>query len=69
MTTLEPRAFEIAPIARAAWPTVSTWRYLGDRGAADQAYCERFGTTEAPEPAVTPGGLWAYALPATEPPR
>ena len=65
----EPRGVEISPIVAATWPTVPTWRYLGDRGAADLAYCERFGTIEAPEPAVTPGGLWAYVLPMTEAPR
>ena len=42
-----------------------SWRYLGERAAADGAYCVRFSVTEAPEPYVVPGGAWAYALPAT----
>lgn len=69
MTIKEPLVVEIAPLIPAAWPTVTTWRYLGDRGAADLAYCERFGTKEAPEPSMVPGGLLAYGLPATEPVR
>ncbi len=44
-------------------PRDATWRYLGDRAAADNAYCARFGVTAAPEPYVVPGGGWAYALP------
>jgi hypothetical protein len=62
----EPSVVEILPIVSAVWPTVPTWRYLGNREAADIAYCARFGTTEAPEPSMAPGGLWAYALPTTE---
>jgi hypothetical protein len=65
MTSLDPQAL-VAVVAPAAWPTVPTWRYLGDRTAADTAYCIRFGTDKAPEPAITPGGLLAYALPGTE---
>lgn len=42
-----------------------SWRYLGERAAADGAYCVRFSVTEAPEPYAVPGGAWAYALPAT----
>jgi hypothetical protein len=42
-----------------------SWRYIGDRAAADGAYCVRFSVTEAPEPYVVPGGAWAYALPIT----
>ena len=44
---------------------VPSWRYIGERAAADGAYCLRFSVTEAPEPYVVPGGAWAYALPAT----
>ncbi len=40
-----------------------TWRYLGERAAADLAYCARFEVAEAPEPTVVPGGAWAYPLP------
>jgi hypothetical protein len=50
----------------AAWPTVATWRYLGERSAADGAYSARFGTTDVPTPNLAPGGLWAYPLPDTE---
>ena len=66
MTNLEPRAVEADAVVTAAWPTVPTWRFLGDRAAADVAYCARFGTNEAPTPSLTPGGLWAYVLPTTE---
>lgn len=66
MTTLEPAAFEIGPSTTRQWPSAPTWRYLGDRDAADLAYCARFGTREAPEPAVGPGNTWAYALPPTD---
>ncbi len=41
----------------------ASWRYLGNRAAADFAYCARFGVTKAPEPYGVPGGIWAYALP------
>ncbi len=41
----------------------ATWRYLGDRVAADGAYCARFGVPAAPEPVVALGGVWVYALP------
>ncbi len=58
-TTVEPGS-EVA----SARPTTDTWRYLGDRDAADLAYCARFGVQEAPEPALVIGGAWAYALPA-----
>ena len=46
-----------------------TWRFLGDRAAADTAYCVRFNVPQAPEPLVAPDGAWAYALPAVKPPR
>lgn len=42
----------------------ATWRYLGDRAAADGAYCARFGVPVAPAPDVVPGGVWVYALPS-----
>lgn len=42
-----------------------SWRYMGERAAADGAYCVRFSVAEAPEPYAVPGGAWAYALPAT----
>ena len=66
MTSPEPRVFEMERVATTAWPSGPTWRYLGDRAAADLAYCARFGTTEAPEPAMAAGGVWAYPLPATQ---
>lgn len=46
-----------------------TWRYLGDRTAADLAYCARFGVQQAPEPTESLAGVWSYALPATLPLR
>ncbi len=68
MTSPEPRVFEMERVAT-AWPSGPTWRYLGDRAAADLAYCGRFGTTEAPEPVMVVGGAWAYAVPAREAPE
>jgi len=44
---------------------ITTWRYLGDRTAADLAYCVRFDVQEAPEPVGSLAGVWSYALPAT----
>ena len=67
MTSPEPVAVEIEPVGRTGWPSAPTWRYLGDRTAADMAYCARFGVTEAPEPTRAPGGIWAYTLPAAVP--
>lgn len=46
-----------------------TWRYLGDRIAADSAYCARFDVQHAPEPLVAPDGAWAYVLPGAKTPR
>lgn len=43
-----------------------TWRYIGDRDAADLAYSARFGVAIVPEPSIAPGGAWAYALPAVD---
>ena len=54
------------PAGSAADPGRATWRYLGDRAAADTAYCARFGTHQAPEPSVAPGGILAYPLPAVD---
>lgn len=45
---------------------VPTWRYAGDRDAADLAYCARFGVTEAPEPTIALGGALAYAVPSLD---
>ena len=45
------------------------WRYLGERSAADAAYCLRFGVAQAPEPEGMPGSVWAYAMPAAQPKR
>jgi hypothetical protein len=47
----------------------ATWRFIGDRAAADRAYCARFGVSQAPEPIVALGGAWAYALPIVAPPH
>lgn len=49
-----------------ASPRATSWRYLGERTAADLAYCVRFGVTVAPEPYVAPGGALAYALPVEQ---
>lgn len=48
---------------------IATWRFLGERAAADDAYCTRFGVSHAPEPTVDRDKVWAYALPVVEPPR
>lgn len=47
----------------------ASWRYCGDRAAADVAYCARFGVTVSPEPYALGGGVWAYVLPGAAPPR
>ena len=70
MTDLEPgdrdhhseggMAFGVAGIRTASW------RYSGDRAAADLAYCARFGVAQSPEPYAVGGGVWAYALPGAE---
>lgn len=44
-----------------------TWRFLGDRVAADSAYCIRFNVQQAPEPLVALDGAWAYTLPGAKP--
>lgn len=46
-----------------AAPRTATWRYRGDRAAADLAYCARFGVANAPEAFAMGGDIWAYALP------
>lgn len=56
----------IRPITQ---PRAATWRYLGERLAADDAYCARFGVSHAPEPSKGHDNVWAYALPVVEPPR
>lgn len=43
------------------------WRYLGERGAADAAYCLRFGVAQAPEPSVIAGSVLSYAIPGGQP--
>jgi hypothetical protein len=50
-------------------PRAATWRYLGERAAADDAYCARFGVSQAPEPSVGQDKVWSYALPVVESPR
>lgn len=51
-------------------PRVATWRFFGERAAADDAYCTRFGVSHAPEPtSIGQNNMWAYALPVVEPPR
>jgi hypothetical protein len=49
-------------------PYVATWRYIGDRDAADRAYCARFGVAVAPEPSIALGGALAYTVPIVERP-
>ncbi len=58
---------DLLPVTAAARLTVPTWRYQGEREAADLAYCARFGVTAAPEPIALQGGAWAYALPESTP--
>jgi hypothetical protein len=45
------------------------WRYLGERTAADAAYCLRFGVAQAPEPESMPNSVWSYAMPVVQPKR
>lgn len=45
-----------------------TWRYLGERTAADAAYCIRFSVKAAPEPSEYAGVL-SYAVPIDVPRR
>ena len=44
-------------------PTVTTWRYQGERTSADNAYRVRFNVQVAPEPMPLAGNVWAYILP------
>ena len=68
VTNPEHPAFETILVATTNRSYADTWRYLGERGAADLAYCSRFGVAEAPEPAEAQGGALAYALPVTSSP-
>lgn len=52
------------PLEVGVMPTGTTWRYLGERAAADLAYCARFGVVEAPEPMMLSDDILAYTLPA-----
>lgn len=65
----EAESVTATPIEDAAIMPVNihapSWRYMGERAAADGAYCVRFSVAEAPEPYAVPGGAWAYALPTT----
>ena len=63
ITDRDVAAIPAAPSARISH---ATWRYIGDRVAADQAYCARFSVTLAPEPIVALGGAWAYTLPGEQ---
>lgn len=67
MIDLEAPISELTPVVTTHWPNVPTWRYQGDRAAADIAYCMRFGTTQAPEPLMARGDILAYELPPTVP--
>ena len=64
MSVSDSTMIEPGPEAAMGRPTTDTWRYLGDRDAADLAYCARFGVQQAPEPMRVQGGVWAYAVPA-----
>lgn len=66
MTTITPdvEALAAEQEAIAALGRTPTWRYIGDRAAADQAYRLRFGVAEAPEP-IAFRGMFAYTLPNT----
>lgn len=63
MTDGEPLAPTINRVTTADSLNAPSWRYLGDRNAADVAYCERFGVDEPPEPTEAWNGVWSYALP------
>jgi hypothetical protein len=64
MNDIEP----VMPVSERVFTRTSTltttWRYLGERTAADLAYCVRFGVPEAPEPTESFAGVLSYALPA-----
>ncbi len=57
--------FDEVMVSTAVSMRAASWRYMGERAAADSAYCLRFSVPEAPEPYAAPGGVWAYALPTT----
>ncbi len=64
MNKLEPRTLMTRPVEVGVMPTGTTWRYLGERAAADLAYCARFGVVQAPEPMMLSDDILAYTLPA-----
>ncbi len=64
MNKLEPRTLMTRPLEVGVMPTGTTWRYRGERVAADLAYCARFGVVAAPEPMMLSDGILAYTLPA-----
>lgn len=70
MINSDPQPVEQAPaevVIRPLTPArAATWRYLGERTAADDAYCVRFGVSQAPEPSIGHDDVWAYALPVVE---
>lgn len=63
MSKLEPRTLMTRPLEAGVTPVGTTWRYLGERTAADLAYCARFGVVVAPEPMMMSDGILAYTLP------
>ncbi len=63
MSEREPQVRTSEHVMLPAPLNIATWRYMGDRDAADQAYCARFGVPSAPEPTVALGGAWAYTVP------
>lgn len=69
MTDVDPRDHDYhadgGMVATQAMPRGATWRYRGERAAADLAYCARFGVADTPEPFAMGGDIWAYALPGT----
>jgi hypothetical protein len=54
--------FDSSPVPQVR-SNAPTWRYIGERDAADLAYCRRFAVSKAPEPSLVVGGILAYALP------
>lgn len=65
--TIADREVATPPPVPSARMSHATWRFMGDRDAADQAYCVRFAVSQAPEPIIALGGAWAYALPSEQP--
>ncbi len=66
MSEREPQGIASERVMMSAPLNIPTWRYVGDRDAADQAYCARFGVPTAPEPTVALGGALAYTVPTME---